>query len=100
MVKLHAPAPSRVRFERKARSAHDRAEAGEIEVRAGDREPVGGHAVEHAQARGAGGLRIDVEDEPGLGRARNAPPIRAHLGGAGTADEWWSTIFQPLPSFT
>src|SRR5262249_12425582 len=23
-----------------------------------------------------------------------------HLGGAGTADEWWSTIFQPLPSFT
>jgi len=23
-----------------------------------------------------------------------------HLGGAGTADEWWSTIFQSLPSFT
>ena len=26
--------------------------------------------------------------------------VRAHLGGAGTADEWWSTIFQSLPSFT
>jgi hypothetical protein len=37
-------------------------------------------------------------------RARNAPAIcahfRAHFGGAGTADEWWSTIFQSLPSFT
>ena len=33
-------------------------------------------------------------------RGRNAPRICAHLGGAGTADEWWSTIFQSLPSFT
>jgi hypothetical protein len=23
-----------------------------------------------------------------------------HLGGAGMADEWWSTILQSLPSFT
>jgi hypothetical protein len=35
-------------------------------VGAADRKPVGGHAIEHAQACGAGHLRIDVEDEPGL----------------------------------
>src|SRR4029450_1210091 len=61
-------APSRVRFESEARSfAYDGAEAGEIEVGACDGELVGGAAVEYAPARGAGGLRIDVVDEPGIG---------------------------------
>src|SRR5262245_66523829 len=61
-------APSRVWFEGEARSlAHDGAEAWEIEMGARDGELVGGHAVEHAPARGAGGLRIDVVDEPGIG---------------------------------
>ena len=36
-------------------------------MRAADPQLVGGDAVEHAPARRAGGLRIDVEDEPGIG---------------------------------
>jgi len=26
-------------------------------------------------------------------------PLFDHFGGAGSADEWWSTILQSLPSF-
>src|SRR5258706_14914809 len=59
---------SHVRLEGEARAlAHDGAEAGEIEMRTGDLEPVGGDAVEHAFAGRTGRLRIDVVDETGVG---------------------------------